>query len=224
MRTVIVTSLTTGYVLPLLLGFAVAGRYLTCRVTDFLREIAFSCRPGHPVITSGIWLFAMAGMLAMLAPANLTERIVVVLMMAFLLQAGITDALTGYLPVTITGRFLLSGLLAGVITDTSGTFGNIRVTDTVVMGGMMFIVHSLMNRNIQRVGRGDLWLITGLSAWMGMQEAALVTLFGLVGFILWQCTWHLSGKKEGPLGPWLCLSGGVFQLSHLYQPVWVLFQ
>ncbi|NWJ78853.1 prepilin peptidase [Enterobacter sp. SECR19-1250] len=224
MRTVIVTSMTTGYALPLLLGFAVAGRCLTYRVTGFLRDIAYTCRPEHPVITSGIWLFAMAGMLAMLAPVSLTERIVAVLMMAFLLQVGVTDALSGYLPLTFTGRFLVSGLLVGFITDTTDTFGTIRATDTVVMGGMMFIVHALMNRNIQRVGRGDLWLITGLATWMGMQEAALATLFGLAGFVLWQCTWHLSGKKEGPLGPWLCLSGGLFQLSHLYQPVWVLFQ
>ncbi|HAV1871818.1 TPA: prepilin peptidase [Enterobacter hormaechei subsp. steigerwaltii] len=224
MRTIIVTSLAIGYALPLLLFFAVIGRCLTSRVTSFLRDIDFPCRPGHPVITVGIWFFAVAGMLIMLSPASLAERLVTVLMIAFMLQAGITDALSGYLPLTFTGRFLLAGLLTGFITDTSGTFGNIRVTDIVVMGAMMLIVHALMNRGVQRVGHGDLWLITGLSAWTGMQEAALATLFGLAGFALWQCTWHLSGKKEGPLGPWLCLSGGLFQLSHLYQPVWILFQ
>lgn len=219
MRTVIVTSLTPGFALPLLLLFAFAGRGLIWRVADFVQELAPPYRINTTAFTAGIWLYATFSMLAVLSPASVTDRAGAVLMMAFLLQAGITDTVSGFLPRTFTGRFLVAGVLwqlASVAADSL-----FQLMEIALAGTVMVVVNALANRHVQRIGRGDLWLITGLTAWTGITDAALVTLCAVAGFVLWLMTWRLSGRKEGPLGPWLCLSGSLFQLNHLYQPVWV---
>lgn len=221
MRTIIVTSLTIVWSLPLLLGFALLARGLMWRVLDFLNENDPPGRNQNSTLTAAIWIFASFSMVAFLAPVSLSERIAVIVMMAFLLQAGITDALSGYLPRTFTVRLLLGGLLWEMSADIPAEAIWTQLEEVAAMGGMMMLLNVLANRGVQRVGQGDLWLITGLTAWMGIKEAALATLCGAAAFVLWLITWHLSGKKEGPLGPWLCLSGCLFQLSHLYQPVWI---
>lgn len=221
MRTIIVTSLATVWCLPLLLGFALVGRGLMWRVTHFLEENTPHCRRHRTSLTAAIWLFATFSMVATLAPAPISERGAVIVMMAFLLQAGITDAVSGYLPRTFTARLLLGGLIWGLLPDGSSDALHTQLVEITATGGLMVLLSILANRDVQRLGQGDLWLITGLTAWMGIKDAALATLFGTAAFILWLMTWHLSGKKEGPLGPWLCLSGSLFQLTHLYQPVWI---
>ncbi|EIT7321913.1 prepilin peptidase [Enterobacter hormaechei] len=221
MRTIIVTSLATAWSLPLLLGFALMGRGLMWRVLDFLGDVPAHGKERNSLLTAGIWLFATFSMIAALAPAPIADRAAAIMMMAFLLQAGITDAVSGYLPRTFTARLLLGGLIWGVATDVSIAGVYTQLVEIAVMGGLGALLSVLVNRGAQRLGRGDLWLITGLTAWIGGKDAALATLFGAAAFVLWLLTWHLSGKKEGPLGPWLCLSGSLFQLSHLYQPVWI---
>lgn len=216
MRTIIVTSLTTAWSLPLLLGFALLGRGLMCRVLEFLEEHPINVKGQKTTLTAGIWLFATFSMIAALAPVPVADRAAAIVMMAFLLQAGSTDAVSGYLPRTFTVRLLLGGLLWGAASDVS--VEGIEIAATV---SLMALLSVLVNRGTQRLGQGDLWLITGLTAWMGGKDAALVTLFGAAAFVLWLLTWHVSGKKEGPLGPWLCLSGSIFQLTLLYQPVWI---
>jgi hypothetical protein len=81
-------------------------------VLEFLEE--------HPIVkgqktalTAGIWLFATFSMIAALAPVPVADRAAAIMMMAFLLQAGITDAVSGYLPRTFTARLLLGGLALG---------------------------------------------------------------------------------------------------------------
>lgn len=219
MRTVIVTSLTTGFALPLLLVFALAGRALIWRVVGFVQKLALPFQINTSAITTGIWLYATFSMLAVLSPASVVERAGAVLMMAFLLQAGITDAVSGFLPRTFTGRFLLAGVLWQLVSESTDQL--YQLMEIALAGTVIMVVNMLANAHVKRIGQGDLWLITGLTAWMGITDAALVTLCGVAGFVLWLMTWRLSGKKEGPLGPWLCLSGSLFLLNHLYQPVWV---
>lgn len=221
MRTIIVTSLATAWSVPLLLGFALTGRGLMWRVLDFLDANMVNGRRQKTALTAAIWLFALFSTSAALAPAPLSDRAAAVVMMAFLTQAGTTDAISGYLPRTFTARLLLGGLLWGIVQDAPDNVIQTQLLETAAMGGLMVLLGALANRGIQRLGPGDLWLITGLTAWMGIKDAALATLCGAAAFVLWLMTWHLSGKKEGPLGPWLCLSGSLFQLSHLYQPVWI---
>lgn len=221
MRTIIVTSLATAWSLPLLLGFALIGRGLMWRVLDFLEDTTVHSKERNSLLTAGIWLFATFSMIAALSPAPIADRAAAIMMMGFLLQSGITDAVSGYLPRTFTARLLLGGLIWGVTKDVSIAGVYTQLVEIAVVGGLMTLLSILINRGDQRLGRGDLWLITGLTAWMGGKDAALATLLGTAAFMLWLLTWHLSGKKEGPLGPWLCLSGSLFQLSNLYQPVWI---
>lgn len=221
MRTIIVTSLATAWSLPLLLGFALIGRCLMWRVLDFLEDTTAHSKERNSLLTAGIWLFATFSMIAALSPAPIADRAAAIMMMGFLLQSGITDAVSGYLPRTFTARLLLGGLIWGVTKDVSIAGVYTQLVEIAVVGGLMTLLSVLINRGDQRLGRGDLWLITGLTAWMGGKDAALATLLGTAAFMLWLLTWHLSGKKEGPLGPWLCLSGSLFQLSNLYQPVWI---
>lgn len=221
MRTVIVTGLTIAWSLPLLLGFALLGRGLMWRVTGFIREHTVQDNSQSTTLSAGIWLFATFSMLAALAPVPLTERAGTIVMMAFLLQAGVTDAVSGYLPRTFTARLLLAGVLWELLQSRSHEDFIMQLTQVALMGGLMLLLNRLANQGTQRLGYGDLWLITGLTAWLGIRDAALATLCGAAGFVLWLMTWHLSGKKEGPLGPWLCLGGSLFKLSHLYQPVWI---
>ncbi|MDT7033891.1 prepilin peptidase [Enterobacter hormaechei] len=221
MRTIIVTSLTTAWSLPLLLGFALIGRGLMCRVLEFLEEHPINVKEQKTTLTAGIWLFATFSMIAALAPVPVADRAAAIVMMAFLLQAGSTDAVSGYLPRTFTVRLLLGGLLWGAASDISVEGISTQLAEMAATVSLMALLSVLVNRGTQRLGQGDLWLITGLTAWMGGKDAALVTLFGTAAFVLWLLTWHVSGKKEGPLGPWLCLSGSIFQLTLLYQPVWI---
>ena len=102
MRTIIVTSLTTAWSLPLLLGFALLGRGLMCRVLEFLEEHPINVKGQKTTLTAGIWLFATFSMIAALAPVPVADRAAAIVMMAFLLQAGSTDAVSGYLPRTFT--------------------------------------------------------------------------------------------------------------------------
>lgn len=167
MRTIIVTSLATAWSLPLLLGFALIGRCLMWRVLDFLEDTTAHSKERNSLLTAGIWLFATFSMIAALSPAPIADRAAAIMMMGFLLQSGITDAVSGYLPRTFTARLLLGGLIWGVTKDVSIAGVYTQLVEIAVVGGLMTLLSILINRGDQRLGRGDLWLITGLTAWMG---------------------------------------------------------
>ncbi|KTH17052.1 hypothetical protein ASV31_07050 [Enterobacter hormaechei subsp. hoffmannii] len=167
MRTIIVTSLTTAWSLPLLLGFALLGRGLMCRVLEFLEEHPINVKGQKTTLTAGIWLFATFSMIAALAPVPVADRAAAIVMMAFLLQAGSTDAVSGYLPRTFTVRLLLGGLLWGAASDVSVEGISTQLAEIAATVSLMALLSVLVNRGTQRLGQGDLWLITGLTAWMG---------------------------------------------------------
>nr|WP_259408541.1 prepilin peptidase [Citrobacter portucalensis]UUW42486.1 hypothetical protein [Citrobacter portucalensis] len=206
MRTIIVTSLATAWSLPLLLGFALIGRCLMWRVLDFLEDTTAHSKERNSLLTAGIWLFATFSMIAALSPTPIADRAAAIMMMGFLLQSGITDAVSGYLPRTFTARLLLGGLIWGVTKDVSIAGVYTQLVEIAVVGGLMTLLSILINRGDQRLGRGDLWLITGLTAWMGGKDAALATLFGAAAFMLWLLT-GICPEKEGPLGPGCVLAG-----------------
>ncbi|HGY0482168.1 TPA: prepilin peptidase [Salmonella enterica subsp. enterica serovar Derby] len=217
MRTVIATAVAPEHALPLMLVLIPAGVLLLRRVSVFLHEVSVPFRPGHPAVISGIWLFSLAGMLVLMAPVPLAARFNTVLMLGFLLQMAVTDAVSGYLPRTFTLRFLAAGLLVACLPSSGG----LRMVETAATGVLVCLFHVLVNRHGDRIGRGDLWLLTGLTAWTGFDATVQTAVWGTGGFILWHCTGRLTGKKEGPLGPWFCFSCAVLQLNAFYQPVWV---
>lgn len=223
MRTVIITGCETELAIPVLACAWLSGKCLLHRVTGFLNSIDYPSRTASCRLTFavGTWLFSLFCLLTVLSPAGTADKISSLLLLAFLLQAGAIDAASGYLPLTFTGRLTLAGLLAVFLVTPSGPPALNRLLETGVMGGLMGLMHWLVNRRHERIGRGDFWLITGLTAWAGIQNAALVTLAGVAAFLLWHISSNASDKKEGPLGPWLCVSGGIYLLDKLYNPVWI---
>jgi prepilin signal peptidase PulO-like enzyme (type II secretory pathway) len=130
------------------------------------------------------------------------------MMMAFLLQAGITDAVSGYLPRTFTARLLLGGLALGDQTFQIAGIST-QLAEIAATVGLMALLSILQNRG-ERLGQGDLWLITGLTAWMGERccpghsvwSSSLCSLAANLAF----------PEKRGTLGPG-CVLAGVFSSS-----------
>ena len=151
MRTVIVTGLAITWSVPLLLGYALLARGMMWRVTDFIRDNGPPGRRHSTALSAGIWLFAAFSMLATLAPVPLYERAAAIVMMSFLLQAGITDALSGYLPRTFTARLLLAGVLWGMMPG--GTPAGVRVglLEGPGMGNAVVVLNGLGKRRGPRL-------------------------------------------------------------------------
>ncbi|EKK3319398.1 prepilin peptidase [Salmonella enterica] len=218
MHTLISISFSPVYALPLMVLMALAGRYLMGRVRCFLSETTCRWSPSHPAVLCGIWLYSLTTTLFLLSSAPFFCRLSAVLMMSFMLQMAVTDAISGYLPATFTRRFLVAGILMSLPTDTLPH----RVAETLTAGILLLIVHALVNRKRQFVGTGDFWLLAGLTAWTGLNDVFWSLLVGCGGFVFWHSTWHIRGRKEGPLGPWLCLGSLLMLLNNLYQPLWVI--
>lgn len=218
MQTIVGISLSPVYFLPLMFIFSIAGRTLLFRVRYFLSDTAHFWHKTHPVVLSGIWLYSIAVALIILSSSPLLYRIHAVLILSFLLQMAVTDAMTGLLPGTFTRRFLLAGILSQITTDIWWP----RTTEIAAAAIILFCLHKSVNRHRLNIGTGDLWLITGITAWSGLYSAIWSVLLAAGGFVLWHSTWRIKGQKEGPLGPWLCLGHVLVLLNNLYQPLWVI--
>ncbi|EAN9981813.1 prepilin peptidase [Salmonella enterica] len=218
MQTTVGISLSPVYILPLMFTFSIIGRTLLFRVRYFLSDTGHLWYKTHPAVLSGIWLYSIAVALIILSSSPLLYRIHAVLILSFILQMAVTDALTGLLPGTFTRRFLIAGMLSQITTD----IWWFRTTEFATAAIVLFCLHKLVNRHRLNIGTGDLWLIAGITAWSGLYNAIWCVLLGTGGFVLWHSTWCIKGHKEGPLGPWLCFGHVLLLLDNLYQPLWVI--
>ncbi len=226
MRSVIAVDFGVEMIFPALFCIWIFGKCLLYRVFYFLESVDFQRKELQQsiLITSALWLFTFFCLLAIWSPSPPFIKIRTLFFLAFLLQAGVTDAVSGYLPLTFTRRFMLGGLLvSGFWELTAEVFLN-RTLETAGMGLLMIVIHKVANRKLERIGRGDLWLITAFTAWEGIQNAAIIAVGGLAAFICWHLSRNISEKKEGPVGPWLCISGGLVLLEKLYNPIWMMTQ
>lgn len=105
MQTIVGISLSPVYILPLMFTFSIIGRTLLFRVRYFLSDTGHLWYKTHPAVLSGIWLYSIAVALIILSSSPLLYRIHAVLILSFILQMAVTDALTGLLPGTFTRRF-----------------------------------------------------------------------------------------------------------------------
>lgn len=105
MQTIVGISLSPVYILPLMFIFSIIGRTLLFRVRYFLSDTEHLWYKTHTAVLSGIWLYSIAVALIILSPSQLLYRIHAVLILSFMLQMAVTDALTGLLPGTFTRRF-----------------------------------------------------------------------------------------------------------------------
>ncbi|MGJ3289496.1 prepilin peptidase [Klebsiella sp. PL-2018] len=169
----------------------------------------------EPVRSAGLWLFCLAGLWVFASQAPLLTRLLSLLLLTLLLRLAVIDALTCQLPRRDTLSVLATGLCAGLLQQTPS------VIDTALAALLCTGLHLVLNRHRENLGRGDLFLITGLAAWAGLLPALQITFAAVVAFILWHRSWRIRGRIEGPLGPWLSLAATAQQLHALYHPIWV---
>ncbi|HAF5680352.1 TPA: hypothetical protein G8N93_005009 [Salmonella enterica] len=229
MRTLIATAFPVEYALPVMVTAALAARLVLVPVRRFLAGQGCSMNARlRTAEATGIWAMAVAAMLFCLAPVSPAERIHALLMSGFLLQLGVCDAASGWLPRRMTVTFLVAGLLASGITAPSVSSLLIR---TAVTGMMTLMLLYLMSAGKRRgkpraqggiLGTGDLWMITGMVAWLGFQGMMTALITALAGFVAWHLTAGTGMRAGGPLGPWLSAGCVLILIQRLYQPLWVV--
>lgn len=224
MRSVIAVDFGMVMIIPALLCIWALGKCLLHRVFNFLESVDI---PGKElqqsnIFTAALWIFTLFCLLAIWSPSPPLVKISSLCFLAFLLQAGVTDAVSGYLPLTFTRRFILAGLLTSCFPVITAEVLLNRALEAAVMGLLLIVIHNVANRKSENIGRGDLWLIAGFTAWEGINDAAMIAAGGLAAFTFWHLSRNASEKKEGPLGPWLCISGGLVLLGKLYNPIWII--
>lgn len=117
-KTLIATAFPVEYALPVMVSAALMSRLILIPVRRFLtgQGCGVNARMRTAEAT-GIWAMAVAAMLFCLAQAPFTERLHALLMSGFLLQLGVCDAASGWLPRQMTVAFLVAGVLASGITE-----------------------------------------------------------------------------------------------------------
>lgn len=229
MRTLIATAFPVEYALPVMVVAALTARQVLIPVRRFLT--GQGCRVNarmRSAEATGIWAMAVAAMLFCLAPVSSVERIHALLMSGFLLQLGVCDAASGWLPRRMTVTFLVAGLLASGITAPSISSLLIRPAITGLM--TLILLYSIpsgqhtgkLRRMGDILGTGDLWMITGMVAWLGFPGMMTALITALAGFVAWHLTAGTGMRAGGPLGPWLSAGCVLILIQRLYQPLWVV--
>ncbi|EAX1681147.1 prepilin peptidase, partial [Salmonella enterica] len=169
------TFFPTVYAIPAFIGSAILGAVLLLPVRLYLAaaEVDIS---RHCAGVVGIWLFAVTGLLILMAPQDGMIRIGMLLMCGFLLQLGVMDAASGWLPRPFTAACLCSGLLFCFAFHREP---EIRVMETAAMAVVMGAVCHGVNRRRPQLGVGDVWLLCALVAWMGVTDALQAAFMGL---------------------------------------------
>lgn len=216
MRILIGELFPVAVAFPTLMGCGLLGALLLWPVRRFLVD-EHGLLPAWPVVRLiGVWLFAVMGLLVMMSPAPRVLRIEMVLLLGFLLQLAVIDAVSGWLPRRFTVACLCGGLLVSMTSDS----GPMRVIETVAAGLVLMVFYAWVNRQRPQLGLGDVWLLCALVAWLGLERAMFAALFGTVGFLVWQGIGVGDRRRAGALGPWLCLGGVLMMIDRLYTPVW----
>ncbi len=229
MRTLIATAFPVEYALPVMVTAALAARLVLAPVRRFLAGQGCSVNARmRSAEATGIWAMAVAAMLFCLAPVSPAERIHALLMSGFLLQLGVCDAAGGWLPRRMTVTFLVAGLLASGITAPSVSSLLIRTAVTGMMT-LMLLYPTPSGLHTGKLwcqgavlGTGDLWMITGMVAWLGFTGMMTALITALAGFVAWHLTLGTGMRSGGPLGPWLSAGCVLILILRLYQPLWVV--
>ncbi|EKC2616050.1 prepilin peptidase [Salmonella enterica] len=224
MRTLIATAFPVEYALPVMVGAALTARLILIPVRRFLT--GQGCGVNARLRTAeatGIWAMAVAAMLFCLAQAPLAERLHALLMSGFLLQLGVCDAASGWLPRQMTVAFLVAGLLASGITEPPVVIlvhGAVTVLISVIL--LRLLMRNRHQGTCRRLGTGDLWMMTGMVAWLGLPDAVTAMMVALTTFVAWHLTVGTGMRSGGPLGPWLSAGCVLILIHRLYQPLWVM--
>lgn len=224
MRTLIATAFPVEYALPVMVTAALAARLVLVPVRRFLvgQGCSVNARMRSAEAT-GIWAMAVAAMLFCLAPVSPAERIHALLMSGFLLQLGVCDAASGWLPRRMTVAFLVAGILASVITEHPVVLRVHVATMVLIFVMLLRLLMSNKHQDTdQRLGTGDQWMIVGMTAWLDLPDMAMALITALAGFVAWHLTLGTGMRSGGPLGPWLGAGCVLILILRLYQPLWVV--
>ncbi|ENU7738484.1 hypothetical protein ACE3YX_005176, partial [Salmonella enterica] len=74
----------------------------------------------------------------------------------------------------------------------------------------------------RRLGTGDLWMMAGMVAWLGLPDAVTAMMVALTTFVAWHLAVGTGMRGGGPLGPWLSEGCVLILIHRLYQPLWVM--
>ncbi|EAO5493994.1 prepilin peptidase [Salmonella enterica subsp. enterica] len=206
------------FTLPAFIGGVLIGALLLRPVRLYLAASGVDASR-HPAVPAGIWLFAVTGLLIVMAPRPEVTRTGMLLMCGFLLQLGVMDTVSGWLPRPFTAACLGSGLLFSLAFYPYPAF---RLVETATMAVAMGAVCYGVNRRHPQLGVGDVWLLCAQVAWMGVTDVLQAAFTGLSGFMLWQWVVHRDCRRCGVLGPWLCAGCIPVIIGRLYQPEWIL--
>ena len=206
------------YGIPVFLACGLVGAVLLRPVRLYLAARGVDAAR-HRAVAAGIWLFAVTGLLIVLSPGSLVTRAGMLLMSGFLLQLGVMDAVSGWLPRPWTVSCLCGGLLFTLAHHHAPLW---RMAETGVTGLVVWLFFVVVNRRREQLGAGDAWLLTGLTAWVGLADMLSVAVTGLSGFLLWQWVPYRDVTRAGVLGPWLCAGGVPVIIGRLYQPLWIV--
>ncbi|EKS3673648.1 prepilin peptidase [Salmonella enterica] len=224
MRTLIATAFPVEYALPVMVTAALAARLVLVPVRRFLTGQGCSVNARlRTAEATGIWGAAVTAMLFCLAPVSPAERIHALLMSGFLLQLGVCDAASGWLPRRMTVAFLVAGILASVITEHPVVLRVHVATMVLIFVMLLRLLMSNKHQDTdQRLGTGDQWMIVGMTAWLDLPDMAMALITALAGFVAWHLTLGTGMRSGGPLGPWLSAGCVLILILRLYQPLWVV--
>lgn len=223
-RTLIATAFPVEYALPVMVITALAARQVLVPVRRFLagQGCSVSARLRLAEAT-GIWFAAVTAMLFCLSQAPFAERLHALLMAGFLLQLGVCDAASGWLPRRMTVAFLVAGVLASALTEPTVVMlihGAVTVLISVIL--LCLLTYNRHHETCRRLGTGDLWMMAGMVAWLGLPDALKATMVALAAFVAWHLTVGAGMRACGPLGPWLSTGCVLILIQRLYQPLWVV--
>lgn len=144
------------------------------------------------------WLHALAmTVFVMVSPqAKLFDIATGLLFFCFIFRLSMTDCLTGWLPQELTWSLLLAGLLTAAGHDALPVQAVMAFSLLIIFLAIRHLGGHYAHREV--LGLGDVWLITGLGAWLDLSFILPTLLAGFSGFVLW----HYR-SRGGPLGPWL---------------------
>ncbi|HAU7790840.1 TPA: hypothetical protein JES96_000945 [Salmonella enterica subsp. enterica serovar Wangata] len=224
MRTLIATAFPVEYALPVMVSAALMAHLILIPVRRFLTGQGCSVNARlRTAEATGIWVMAVAAMLFCLAQAPFAERLHALLMSGFLLQLGVCDAASGWLPRQMTVAFLVAGILASTITKHPVVLlvhGTVMVLIFVIL--LRLLIRNKHQNTYQRLGTGDQWMIIGMTAWLDLPEMAMALITAFAGFVAWHLTVGTGMRSGGPLGPWLSAGCVLILIQRLYQPLWVM--
>ncbi len=165
-----------------------------------------------------IWLHALAMtvFVMMSPPAKLFDIATGLLFFFFIFRLSLTDLLTGWLPREWTWSLLLAGLLQAAGHDVLTAQGITALALFLVFWAVRSLGGHYAKREV--LGLGDVWLITGLGAWLSGPPLLFTLLAGCSGFVLWHYR-SQERSRGGPLGPWLGYSALVAMTIGISDPL-----